>query len=188
VQLADLVGLVDDATGLRLADLAAAVSSAHCIVELGSYKGKSSCYLGAGARSGGGAHVFCIDAWDLPANVSGRHGYAEPGVRAVFDAQVRAMGLERQITAVQARSIEPARTWPTPVGLLFIDASHLYEDVKADFEAWRPLLVPEGTVAFDDYDTPRNPGVLRFVTELRRATPRSSWDFSTPPLAIVHMR
>src|SRR5205085_9029904 len=37
-----------------------------------------------------------------------------------------------------------------PVDVLFIDGDHRYEGVKADFEAYSPLVRPGGLVAFHD--------------------------------------
>lgn len=183
--LADLEGLVSEQVGLRLAELAADVPTDLAIVELGAYKGRSTCYLAAGAQAGEGAHVWSIDAWDLPGNVSGRHGYARRDVRSIYDTQLAKVGVERQVTPLRARATQAARSWEDPVGLLFIDASHLYEDVKADFEAWAPHVTAGGLVVFDDYHTKRNPGVTQFVDELREDPQWSAWEFAPMPLAIT---
>jgi hypothetical protein len=36
------------------------------------------------------------------------------------------------------------------VGLLFVDADHDYEAIRADLRAWMPVVVQEGWVAFHD--------------------------------------
>lgn len=51
-------------------------------------------------------------------------------------------------------SEKAARTWQGQVGLLWIDASHEYEDVRRDFDYWNPHLVPGGVVALHDCDKP----------------------------------
>src|SRR5947209_6237490 len=53
-------GFLDEAEGLRLYELARAHAALGPVLEIGSYCGKSSVYLGAGARDGGGVLV-CVD-------------------------------------------------------------------------------------------------------------------------------
>jgi hypothetical protein len=48
--------------------------------------------------------------------------------------------------------------------LVFIDAIHLYEDVRADIAAWLPKLNDDGVLAGDDY-APAFPGVVQAVQE-----------------------
>jgi len=184
-KLAELAGLIAPETGLRLAELASHVPADMAIVEVGSYRGKSTCYLAAGARAGRGAHVYAHDAWDLPGNIGGRHVYDAPTRRDEFDAQVASMRLSDRVTAVQCFSQDAAAAWAgPPIGLLFIDASHEYADVRDDFAAWTVHVPAGGRVVFDDYDTPRNPGVKRFVDEMRSDPAWDDWDFDRPPLAI----
>ena len=147
-------------------------------MEVGSFKGKSSCYLAEGARTGRGAHVYAVDPWDLPGNPAGKHGYDD--AYGSFVAQVASLGLTDRVTPIRAFSKDAAASWGGPrIGLLFIDGSHVYQDVRDDFEAWSPHLAPGAVVVFDDYDTKPNPGVRRYVEELG-----GTWDLSTPPLAI----
>ncbi|MHC4332192.1 MAG: class I SAM-dependent methyltransferase [Planctomycetota bacterium] len=56
------------------------------------------------------------------------------------------------------------------VDFLFIDAGHLYDQVKKDFEMWSPLVRPGGWIAFHDVDprhvAPNVCQVNRFWQEL----------------------
>jgi len=158
----DLSGLIPNDEGAALAVLAASVPADCAIVEIGSFRGKSTAFLASGAKSGGGAPVFAVDPWDLPGNVYGKHGYNAPSVREQFEAQLRAARLWSRVTPIQAFSVDAAATWDGPeVGLLFIDGDH--DAVEADFEAWRPHLAADHVVALDDIDTPRNPKVREFA-------------------------
>lgn len=139
------------------------------IVELGAFRGQSTAYLAAGARWVGGETVHAFDAWDLPGNLPGkRDRFIEPDGQEEFERQLRSVGLWSQVKATKAFTTDAAKDWSGPVGLLFIDADHHYESVKADFEAWRPHLMPDATVLFDDWGTPKNPGVKQFTDELGR--------------------
>lgn len=42
------------------------------------------------------------------------------------------------------------KTWYKPFDYLFIDGSHIYEDVKKDFEDWYPKLAAGGIISFHD--------------------------------------
>lgn len=178
-KLDGLEGLIHHDTAMILAGLAGDVQPPAVIVEVGSFKGRSACYLAEGAKVGGGAEVYCVDPWDLPGNIHGKHGFTDPAVRATFDRQTRAMGHANRIHALQAFSTVAAESWPRniPIGLLFLDGSHEYADVRADFEAWSPYVPAGGVVVFDDYES-RNKGVTRFVDELRNIY---RWEFSPFP-------
>jgi hypothetical protein len=52
---------------------------------------------------------------------------------------------------------------PRPVGLVFIDGSHEYEDVVKDWKHFYPHVVPGGYCLLHDYQ--KFPGVTRFVDE-----------------------
>jgi hypothetical protein len=71
------------------------------------------------------------------------------------------------VIPLQGFSVDVAAEWAgPPVGLLYIDADHAEHNVRSDFWAWEPHLVPGASVVFDDVDTPRNPGVRVVVDEL----------------------
>lgn len=178
-------GLISEQTGDRLANLAMGVPSDEAIVEIGSYKGRSTCFLAAGAEVGGGAHVYAIDAWNSEGNVTGRFGFAEKSTLAAFTRNIGKAGFKDSVTPIKAFSTVAALIWDKPIGLLFIDGSHLYEDVKADFLSWQPHLTSNATVVFDDYDTPKNPGVKKAVDEFVAQGILETLDLSSPPLAVT---
>lgn len=114
------------------------------IVEIGSFKGRSTCCLAYGCR-GTKKHVFSVDTFDgNDADFHHRNFFQE------FWHNVEECGLTAYVTPVQGRSSEVAKTWANPVHLLFIDGSHQYEDVLADFYGFLPHIVPGGIVALHD--------------------------------------
>jgi predicted O-methyltransferase YrrM len=167
MDLSEVKGLITPDIGRVLHDLAAQVPKDRAIVEIGSFKGMSTAHLAQGAKDGGGAKVFAVDPWDLPGNVYGKHGYSAPIVREEFERQLRAVRLWSQVTPIRDFSRAAAAEWNgKPIGLLFIDGDHDEKAVRADVAAWSPHLHEDHVLAFDDIDTPRNPGVRVVVDEL----------------------
>jgi hypothetical protein len=134
-----------------------------CIVEVGSYRGRSTVALGLGSMDGNRVPVFAIEPHEEFRGVlGGQFGPADRGAffRAMLDTAcyqvVRLVNLSSEVVSAQ---------WTNPVGLLWIDGDHSYEGVKRDFSCWSPHLTDEATVAFDDATDPTI-GPYRIITEL----------------------
>lgn len=159
-ELAELEGLIPDAVGEELTRLAAAVPADQAIVEVGSYKGKSTCYLAAGTRESGVGRVYAVDPWNLAGNPSGRFGFAELETFEAFMRQISDAGYLGKVMPLQGFSADVAANWELgEIGLLYIDGDHTFRGVSTDIESWWPHLADGAVVAFDDLDTPKNPGV-----------------------------
>lgn len=132
------------------------------IVEIGSFKGRSTCCLAFGCR-GTKKRVFAVD-------VFGGNEYAElaPAYLHEFQTNVERCGVTQHVQPVIGASHQIARTWNQPIHLLFIDGSHEHEDVLADFKGFFPHVVPGGIVAFHDV-CDEWPGPLRVWKENAKA-------------------
>lgn len=49
-------------------------------------------------------------------------------------------------------SLEVAKTWNTPLDMVYIDGDHSYEGCQSDIRAWEPHLRFGGLMVFDDYE------------------------------------
>lgn len=185
-RLAALDGLISTQVGEALYELARNVLDGQSIVEIGAYKGKSTCYLAEGSRDGAHVPVHSVDLWDTDGNPSGRHKFAAPETREAWREQVASQRLSSIAHPHQMAGHEYAAKYRgNPVGLLFIDGSHERDDVVRDFEAWREHLAPGAVVVFDDY-TGRNTGVAEAVAQLQEAWPGlRGLNASVEPLAIL---
>lgn len=142
-----------------LMELAATVPAESDIVEIGSYRGRSTVALALGARRGGGARVFTCDPHHPAQGVRG--GSFGPADRACLYRNLLDAGVTESVCCVALESTRVATTWPTDsVGLLLVDGSHEEVDVEADLSAWFPALRPDAVVVMDDVDYP---GVARVV-------------------------
>ena len=155
-------GWLSLAEARALRRLAREVGAGRSIVEVGSYRGRSTVALALGARRGSGAIVYAVDP-HAPF-VGARGGRFGPQDRAAFYANVVRAGVGESIALVGLPSSMAARGWTrADVGLLFLDGDHRYEAVRADFEAWAPHLSEGAIVAFDDCDFA---DVARLIGEL----------------------
>lgn len=160
--------------GARLAYLAERVPAGQVIVEIGSNRGKSACFLARGSKAGNGVKVHCVDLW----TTGGQHpdykylAFDTDATLAKFRAQIAAVKVKSMIVEHQADSVATGESWSgAPIGLLFIDGDHHHSAVKADWEAWSPHLAPGAVVAFHDYTSyePKStqfPGVAKLVDRL----------------------
>jgi predicted O-methyltransferase YrrM len=139
-------GWLSDEQGCALFTAAAATTGSGLIVELGSWKGRSTAWLAAGARLAG-ARVHAVDP---------HTGSAEDPLARTLDefrANLQRAGLAGVVEPLVMTSDEAARLLRGGVELLFIDANHAFEAVRHDAEIWLPRLVDGGTVMFHDVTT-----------------------------------
>lgn len=151
--------------------IARAVPRDECIVELGSWFGRSAILLGGGSVHGQGAPVYAVDLFSAAGFakevLEQRAGDAARDFLDRFQTNMCAAGLKDKVTAVRSATAELGETWAgPPVGFLFIDADHSYDGVRRDWTSWKHRLVPGAKVAFHDYQNPSFEGVTRFADEL----------------------
>lgn len=131
------------------------------IVEIGSYCGKSTVYLGQAALEIG-TTVFAVDHHrGSPEMQRGRENHdTDVEVRGAHDTlfhfreTIETARLEGQVVAVVGESTTVASYWRAPLGMVFIDAGHSYLEVRADFVAWARWVIPGGVLAFHDVTIP----------------------------------
>jgi predicted O-methyltransferase YrrM len=149
----------DEGMALHQAGQAAAASALGPLLEVGTYCGKSSVYLGAAARDGD-AVLFTVDhhhgseenqaGWehhdpDVVDAATGRMDTLPFFRRTIADA-----GLEASVVAIVGDSPTVARWWSTPLSLLFIDGGHGAEPAWRDYRGWTPHVAPGGLLAIHD--------------------------------------
>jgi predicted O-methyltransferase YrrM len=143
----------------------------RCIVELGSWFGRSAILLGGACKTGGGATVFAVDLFAAAGCakelLEARAGVESQDFLPRFHANIRAAGVDACVVALRSETAAAAVAWSgPPVQFLFIDADHSYEGVRRDWESWLPRLSRSARVAFHDYGNADYQGVERFVNEL----------------------
>jgi Methyltransferase domain len=135
-----------------------------CIVEVGSYCGRSTVALGRGSLDGQRVPVFAVEPHEEFIGVLG--GNFGPEDRAAFFRAMLDTGCYQVVRLVNLSSEHLAQSWTRPIGLLWIDGDHSYEGVKRDFDCWSPYLMSDSRIAFDD-SLDETIGPYRLISELR---------------------
>jgi predicted O-methyltransferase YrrM len=143
--------------GPALYDYALKAPAGHPLLEVGTYCGKSSCWIGAAAQQTGTV-LFTVDhhrgspemnegqnCHDPDVVVDGRHDTL-PTLRR----NVAAAGLEGVVVPVVAPSEIVGRWWTTKVGFLFIDGGHDAVTAMNDYENFARHVVDGGFLLFHD--------------------------------------
>jgi predicted O-methyltransferase YrrM len=161
-------GFLDRDEGQRLYEIALEAGRQGPCLEIGSYCGKSTLYLGSACKRNKSI-LFSID----------HHRGSEeqqPG-QAYFDAElldpetgcidtfkefrktIEVAGLEDIVVPIVSRSEVAARLWATPLSLVFIDGGHTDEAVDTDYKAWAGHIIPAGYLLIHDiFEDPKEGG------------------------------
>jgi MMP 1-O-methyltransferase len=142
--IADIPGWLTDEEGEALYDLARACTGRGAVVEIGSWKGKSTVCLGLGSKAGKSVPVYAIDP-----HADYRFGD--------FKTNVERAGIADLVHPIASLSQAAADDFHEPIELLFVDGSHEYDLVLEDFEKWVPKVVDGGWVAFHDTTWTKGP-------------------------------
>jgi hypothetical protein len=128
-------------------------------LEIGSWCGKSTIYLGAAAETVG-AVLYSLDhhhgseenqeGWEhfdpeLVDPNDGRLNTLPSWQRTIGEAQ-----LEATVVGLIGHSSVVARHFDQPLGLLFIDGGHGHDVAWADYELWAPKVVRGGLLMIHD--------------------------------------
>jgi len=139
-------GMLSDREGRFLYDAAKSCRGKGVILEIGSFKGKSTIWLARGSQSGSGVKVYCVDPFIETNNY--RRSKGEISLLAAFSKNISDAGVSDTVVPFVGTSAERAKDWDRPIELLWIDGDHSYEMVRLDFELWSPHLVEGGIIAF----------------------------------------
>jgi predicted O-methyltransferase YrrM len=111
------------------------------IVEIGSFRGRSTLCLAAGAQRRKETLIYAIDP----------HVYR---TAEELRENLEHFGASKIVRQVVQPSTEVAATWQRGLRAIFVDGDHAEAAVAADVEAWLPHLLPGGFLLLHDSTGP----------------------------------
>jgi hypothetical protein len=170
--IGEVKGFMDPEEGRRLYDVAFDAAAIGPGLEIGSYCGKSSIYLGTAFRLRGGI-LYSVDHHRGSEEQQPGQEYHDPdlvdaagtGIDTLphFRRTLGRAGLENTVVPLVCRSETAARAWATPLGLVFIDGGHAFETAYLDYNLWAGHLKIGGYLLIHDlFENPSEGGQAPF--------------------------
>jgi predicted O-methyltransferase YrrM len=159
IDIESVKGFLDPIEGAQLYDRALVACELGPCLEIGSYCGKSTVYLGQACKQQGRT-LFAVDHHRGSEEHQLGEEYHDPDI---FDAGLQAIDtfklfrdtlkradLDAIVVPLVASSVVAARDWQTPLGMVFIDGGHSFEAAQADYGSWAPHVMSGGILAIHD--------------------------------------
>lgn len=141
-------GWLTRAEGLSLYNTAKEIKAGNVIVEVGSWKGRSTICLGNGSKEGNGVKIFAIDPHIGSSEHQKRFGKIDTFEK--FKQNMNGAGIAEFVEPIRATSENAAKNFNQRIEFVFIDGAHEYKFVKLDFNLWFPKVINGGILAFHD--------------------------------------
>jgi len=155
-------GFLADDEGKALYEMALAAAKLGPCLEIGSFCGKSTVYLGSACKKNSST-LYTIDHHRGSEEQQPGQPYFDPELFDTREGNINSLpllretlkkaGLEDNVVPMVTRSGVAARNWATRLGLVFIDGGHSYETALKDYQNWSPHLLPGGLLVFHDIYT-----------------------------------
>lgn len=157
--LSEIKGFLDPDEGMKLYEIALDAARLGPCLEIGSYCGKSTVYIGTACRYHDSV-LFSIDHHHGSEEQQPGEEYFDP---ELFDSHIYRVNtfnhfrltlekfeLEGTVVPIVCDSELAGRQWATPLALVFIDGGHSYQAAYTDYLVWSRHIVPKGYLLIHD--------------------------------------
>ena len=121
------------------------------IVEIGSFKGKSTCWMAKALQlADANEKIIAVDPHINTRDTRVVPVYKEESSFDAFLNNLKNCSVTQYVEPIKQTSQDAAKNYSQPIKLLFIDGSHLYDDVILDLKLWEPHLKNGGTLVMHD--------------------------------------
>lgn len=148
--ISSIPGWLTKREALFLYNQAKKVRKRNVIVEIGSWKGKSTTCLGWGVRDGQKASIYAIDPHTGTLEHKKQTGSLTADTYTMFLQNIKDAGIDTYVIPMRKTSEQAVLDFTKPIEFLFIDGDHSFKGVTIDYTLWSPKVIVGGTVAFHD--------------------------------------
>lgn len=192
----EIKGFLDPDEGMRLYDVACEAAKSGPLLEIGSYCGKSTVYLGSAAKKHGSV-LFTIDHHRGSEEQQKGEGYFDPELYDEKEQKIDTFpflrktleraDLEDTVVPMVSESQIIAKVWATPLSLVFIDGGHTYRAAFNDYSCWSRHIMPGGYLVIHDiFQNPEEGGQAPYhIYKLAAASGQFDVMYMTKTLGVL---
>jgi predicted O-methyltransferase YrrM len=169
----NIKGFLDREEGEHLYQTASKACRLGPCLEIGSYCGKSAVYLGTACRETGQV-LYSVDHHRGSEEQQPGEEYFDPALFdydtfqidtfAVFRKTIEKAGIQNSVIPIVCSSETFAKSWRSPLGLVFIDGGHSYEAASTDYKCWAEHIIQGGFLLIHDiFKNPEEGGQAPFM-------------------------
>ncbi len=161
-QVSQIGGWLTEEEGKFLYEIAKGAPKDGKIIEIGSWKGRSTVCLGQGSKDGNNAKIYAIDPHT--GSSEQQKEYGRVNTYQEFLKNISNAKVDANVVPLVQTSKAASEKINGPVYFVFADGAHEYDFVKLDYELWFPKLPNGRLMAF--HDCWHRFGVQRFTAVL----------------------
>jgi predicted O-methyltransferase YrrM len=161
-QISLIGGWLTKTEGEYLYSIGKSIPETGKVVEIGSWKGRSTICLALGAKAGKKPKLYAID----PHTGSSEHKkkFGKVNTYQQFRDNLKDAKVADRVIIIKATSQAASSKIKTQVDFVLVDGAHEYSHVRQDFSLWFPKLKVGGKMAF--HDCWHKPGVQLFTSQI----------------------
>lgn len=150
-------GWLDDIEGITLYTISRYGPGSGRIVEIGSFKGKSTIWIAKGSKLANREKVYAIDPHtgsieNKPGHKFFKNMPPSGTTKNIFLKNLRKYNVNDWVIPLIKTSQDALKDWKgDSIRFLFIDGDHRYKYVERDFLGWEKYLIRGGIIVFHDY-------------------------------------
>ena len=155
----DIKGFLAEDEAIRMYEIACEAGRLGPCLEIGSYCGRATAFLGFGCRKAG-CFLYSVDHHQGSEEQQPGQAYFDP---ELFDVEknridtlpfllrtITELGLVDTVLPIVGRSESIASFWKKPLALILIDGGHSFAAAFADYSGWVSHLLPGGYLLIHD--------------------------------------